>query len=259
MATNDYFIGQGELYVRQLNDDETPAEAFWGLGDADVFTTDTSTSVNKHYESNSGTRRLAASWNTQLDQTFTINVKNFNLANLAALMAGTDSGAVAGAAVVDEAVSYAYEGQVVYTAYPGISSVTVKEAGSPAVSLVAGTDYELVDNGRDGGIRIISGAPNISGSGPLNLLVSYTHVGIAGAIQALTSTFKKYEIRFNAINVKNPSTPVIVDVPVAQFYPAESVSWIGIDNVASFDFTGDILTPTDGSEPIRVTLANTVA
>ena len=260
--TNDYFIGQGELMVRRLNDDETPAEAFWGLGDTEQFTTDTSTSVQKHYESTSGARRLAASWNNQTDQTFTLNVKNFNLENLSALMAGTQNSSVAAGSVTGESITLAAGGSgTVYTQYPGISAVTVYDAlgGSPYTQLVEGTDYTIDSvggiSGFGGGITILAGAPNYTGP---NLVVDYTHVGIQGSVEALTTPFQKYSIRFNAVNMKNPGTPVIVEVPVAQFYPAESVSWIGNDAVATFDFTGDILTPSDGSAPIVVTESNAI-
>ena len=256
---NQYFIGQGELNVRKLNDDGTPAEAFWALGDADVFTTDIAISKQNHYESESGVRRKAATWNTQTDMTFTMNVKNFNLANLAALLSGSDTGSVASGSIVDEVVSIAAgDSGVVYTAYPGISAVSVVD-GDGLTSLVLNTDYEVESVGGiagfAGGIRILPGAPNYTGP---NIEVSYTHVGIAGAVEALTVPFANYQVRFNAVNMNAPSSPVIVDIPVAQFNPAESISWIGTD-IASFDFTGDILTPLDGSAPIVVTESNATA
>lgn len=258
MATvNNYFIGQGELNIRRLNDDETPAESYWGLGDADVFTTEISVSKQNHYESQSGVRRKAATWNTQTDMTFTLNVKNFNLSNLATLLAGTKGASVPGGTVTGETITVTAGEGVVYTQYPGISSVTVTD-GDGVTPLVEGTDYEIETvggiKGYSGGIRILPGAPNFTGP---NIIVDYTHVGIQGAVEALTTPFQKYSIRFNAVNMNAPNTPVIVEVPVTQFNPAESISWIGTD-IASFDFTGDILTPSDGSAPIKVTEANNI-
>lgn len=249
---NQYFIGQGELNIRLLNDDGTPAEAFWGLGDADVFTSDIAVSKQNHYESESGVRRKAATWNTQTDMTFTMNVKNFNTKNLAVLLSGTDTGSVVGGSIANEVVAIdAGADGTVYTAFPGISAVSVLD-GDGLTALVEGTDYEIEAVGGtvgfSGGIRILPAAPNYTGP---NIEVAYTHVGIAGAVEALTQSFKNYEIRFNAVNMNQPNTPVTVEVPVAQFNPAESISWIGTD-IASFDFTGDILTPADGSAPIRV-------
>lgn len=258
---NQYFIGQGELNLRKLNDDGTPAEAFWALGDADVFTTDISVSKQNHYESESGVRRKAATWNTQTDMTFSMNVKNFNLANLAALLSGADTGAVVAGSVsspLETITIAAGDDGVVYTEYPGISSVTVYD-GDGVTPLVLDTDYEIESvggiSGFSGGIRILAGAPNFTGP---NIQVAYSYVGIAGAVEALTTPFANYEVRFNAVNMNQPSTPVIVQIPVAQFNPAESISWIGTD-IASFDFTGDILTPADGSAPIVVIESNAAA
>ena len=258
---NQYFIGQGELNVRKLNDDGTPAEAFWALGDTDSFTTDISVSKQNHYESESGVRRKAATWNTQTDMTFSMAVKNFNLANLAALLSGTDTGAVVAGSIVSptEVITIgAGDSGVVYTQYPGISAVSVWD-GDGVTALVLDTDYEIESVGGiagfSGGIRILSGAPNFTGP---NIEVAYTHVGIQGAVEALTSPFANYEIRFNAVNMNAPSTQVIVEIPIAQFNPAESISWIGTD-IASFDFTGDILTPADGSTPLKVTEGNATA
>ena len=257
---NNYFIGQGELHIRKLNDDETPAEAFWALGDADVFTTDIAVSKQNHYESESGVRRKAATWNTQTDQTFTMNVKNFNLENLTALLAGSKDAAVAAGSVVNESITIAAgDSGVVYTQYTGITNVVVSDGvGSPGTLMVEGTDYEIETvggiKGFSGGIRILSGAPNFTGP---DIHVDYDHVGIKGAVQALTTPFANYEIQFNAVNMDQPNTPVRVNVPVAQFNPAESISWIGTD-IASFDFTGDILSPADGSAPLVVQEGNAI-
>lgn len=260
MATNNYFTGQGELNIRRLNDDGTPAEAFWGLGDADVFTTDIATSKQNHYESQTGVRKKAATWNTQTDMTFTMNVKNFNVTNLAALLSGTDTGAVSAGAVSSprEVVSIPAGGVGVgYTAYPGISAVTAYD-GDGVTLLVENTDYVITSEGGTagfaGGIEILSGAPNFTGP---NIEVSYTHVGIKGAVDALTNPFVNYEIRFNAVNMTKPDTPTTVQVAIAQFNPAESIAWIATE-IASFDFTGDILSPADGSAPIVVTEGNSV-
>lgn len=256
--SNTYFIGQGEVMLRKLDDSENPVEGFFALGDADVFTTDIAVSLSKHYESQSGVRRLAASWNTQTEQTFTLNLKNFNLDNLTALLSGTKEASVATGSIVDEVVTLPAGGDgTVYTTYPGITSISVKD-GDGVTALVLDTDYTVESVGGivgfSGGITIIPGAPNYTGP---NIEVSYTHVGIKGAVQALTTPFAKYEIRFNAVNMDQPNTPVIVQVPVAQFNPAESISWMGTD-IASFDLTGDILVPASGGEPLRVIDSNAV-
>jgi len=254
MATaSNYYIGQGEVMVRLLNDDDTPAEAYWELGDCDSFTTDISVSKQNHYESQSGVRRKAATWNTQTDSTFSLNTMDFKLRNLALAFSGTLNAAVAGASVTSEIVTIPAGGDgVVYTQYPNISTVSVVD-GDGVTALVEGTDYTIESTGGivgfAGGIRILSAAPNFTGP---NIEVTYTHKGIAGYVDALTSTFKNYAIRLNAVDMANPNTPLVIEVKKAQFNPMESAGWISTD-IGGLAMTGDVLVPTDGSASITIT------
>lgn len=255
MACNDneYFVGNGPVYIRRVGGDcAGPAEGFWPVGDADVLEISNSQTFNDHYESQSGARARAARWLTETAVEFTLSVKDFKLDTIAALTQGTKSAAVAGGSVVDEVVTDAYEGQVFYVAYPGISAVSVDDG---VTSLVLGTDFELVDNGRDGGIKIISGAPNFTAGNPLD--VSYTHVGVEGAVKALTSGVEDFEIRFNGINLNNQNKPVIVKIQRAQFNAAENIALIGTD-ITELTFTGAVLPDANG-EFYEIVKANAVA
>lgn len=255
---NTYFVGQGEITIRKLNDDGTPAEAFWHIGDANELTTDISVSKQNHYESQTGTKVKSVTWNTQTDSTFSMAVQNFNADNLRVVLSGTDTGAVAGASVVDEIVEFAAGADGInYTVYQGITAVSVND-GDGVTPLVEGTDYEIEAEGGitgfSGGIRLLVGAPNYTGP---NIEVSYTHVGVKGVVEALTTPFQNYEIRFNAVNMAAPNSPLVVKIAKAQLNPVESIGWIS-DDIGDLTFTGDILKPVSGA-PIVVTVANEVA
>lgn len=254
-GNQNYFVGNGPVYLRRVGDNcGAPNEGWWSVGDANELKISISQDFADHYESLTGVRARSARWLNQTAADFTMSVQNFNATNLAALLQGTASGAVVGGSIVDESNTNVYEGQVFFVAYPGISAVSIDEGITP---LVLNTDYELVDGGRDGGIRIITGAPNISGSGPLTLDVSYTHVGVSDVISALQTGVQDYEIRFNGINLNAPNTPVIVTMNRAQVNAAEELSLIGQD-ITSLSFTGAVL-PDSGAEFFTVTLSNTVA
>jgi len=243
MACNnsEYFVGNGPLYIRRVGGDcAGPTEGFWPVGDAGEFSISNDQSFNDHYESQTGARTRAARWLESTSVEFSLQVFDFKLETLAALLQGTQSAAVAAGSVAAEAITDAYEDQVFYVAFPGISAVTILDGATP---LVEGTDFELIDSGRDGGIKIISGAPNFSAGNQLD--VDYTHVGIEGSVSALTSGVEDYEIRFNGINLNNQNKPVIVNVKRAQFSAAENISLIGTD-ITELTFTGAVLPDANG-------------
>lgn len=251
---NEYFVGNGNVALRRIADNNgSPTEGWWNIGDANELSISNSQTFGDHYESQSGNRTRAARWLTETSVEFSLSVQNFSLTSLAALLQGTQDAAVAGAAIVDESIADVYEGQALYTAYPGISTVSIKEGATP---LVLDTDY-TIDSARNGEITILVGAPNISGAGPITLLVSYTHVGIEGTIRALTENVQDFEIRFDGINLTAPNSPVIIRIGRAQFNATEDFGLIGTD-ITSLTFTGAIL-PDTNSEFYSVTMANDVA
>lgn len=254
MACNDneYFVGNGPVYIRRVGGDcAGPTEGFWPVGDADQLEISNDQSFSDHYESQSGNRTRAARWLESTSVDFTLSIKDFKLDTLTALLQGTKTAAIAAGSIIDEPITDAYEGQVFYVAYPGISSVVIVDG---ATTLVAGTDYEIVDGGRDGGIKIITGAPNFTAGNTLD--VDYAHVGIQGSVKALTSGVEDYEIRFNGINLNNQNVPVIVKIARAQINAAENIALIGTD-ITELTFTGAIL-PDAGGEFYEIVKANSV-
>ena len=250
-CTNQHFVGNGSVYMRAIGDDcGAASESFQAVGDASELTISVSTDRGNHYESQSGIRRKTATWTNQTDSTFTLTVNDFNVANLVDLFLGTDSGAVAGTSVSDESVTVPGTGYVFVT-YQGITSVTVTDDASPANTLTAGVDYNV--NSRDGRIEILQ-MTNIPNN---TILVSYTHVGVEGVVEALQNSSQDYEIKFSGINLNSPNKPVIVTLHRARVYPAEEFALIGQD-ITQLQFTGDLLLDSNNNV-FEVKLANSVA
>jgi hypothetical protein len=247
MACN-VFAGQGEVLIAKLDSSNNPIGGFVALGNMEQLTINTSVERNHAYESTSGKRTKCASWTTQTDQTSVMEIRDFNLANILFVTQGVDSGSVAGASVTDEATGSVYQGEIFYTAYPGISAVSITSSDG-LTSLVEGTDYDIVD-ANNGGIKIKASAPNVTDGD--TLLVDYTHVGLSGAITMLTGTQQRYAVRFNGKSMTDLNTPLIVELPVVDFQPAEELSFLSTDGV-TLSLSGDIL-----SEPV-ISFANSVA
>lgn len=249
-CTNQHFVGNGEVLIRAIGDNcGAAAESFRKVGDADELMISTSTDKGTHFESSTGQRKKSAVWINSTDTTFSLSVTDFNVGNLADLLLGTDSGAVAGASVIDEAVAVPSLGWVFVT-YPGITSVTVTSNGG-VTTLVEGVDYSV--DSRNGGINILD-MSNVTS----NLIeVDYTHVGVEGVISALKTSSQDYELRFNGVNLNSPNKPVIVKIFRARVYAAEELSLIGQD-ITKLSFTGDIL--VDGNDDTyEVVMGNSVA
>jgi len=258
MACTDqeYFVGNGDVLIRPVADDcGDPTGGWFKLGDADTLSISNSQDFGDHFESQSGNRVRSARWRNSTTVDFTLAVQNISIDNLVVLLQGVDSGAVAAGSVVSEEVKFAYEGKWVYTAYPGITSVSVSNGnGSPATALTLNTDYTI--DSRNGGIYIVSGSPNFVGDGS-SLYVSYTHVGIEGAVEALAAGVQDWQIRFNGINLNATNKPVIVTLKRAQINATEELSLIGQD-ITSLSFTGAVL-PDTNNEFYEVVKSNAVA
>lgn len=245
----NYFIGQGKVMMRSLGDGCAAAtEAFFEIGDADVFSISPTTTFIEHYESQSGLRKKALRVQDTQDKAFTLGIKNISAKNLSVLLAGTDSGSVAAGSVVDEVIAVASLGTV-YTAFQGITSVVVT-SNSGVTTLVLDTDYTV--DSRNGGITLIDLA-NVTAN---SIEVDYAHVGRQFSVNALQSLSGDYELRFNAINRSEPNTPWIIKILRGSISTADELSLIGSD-VMSLSFTGEALDDANG-DSIVIEKSNTV-
>lgn len=249
----EIFAGQGEVMIAKLDSDGNKIGGFISVGEAEQLSISTSVETQKYYENRSGLKKLAQRWRTQIDTSFMMDIKSFNAVNLVTVLQGSDSGSVTGTTVTSEDLVTTSPNidATYYVAYPGITSVAVKNVGG-TVTYTPDTDY-IVDS-RNGGIKIISNSNITAGD---TLEIDYTHVGVSAVIKALQSSQDRYAIRFNGINMTNPDEPVIVECKLAVFDPAEELSLFSTEGVM-LSVSGDLLIDSN-EESYTVTLANSVA
>jgi hypothetical protein len=107
MATN-YYRGQGKVYIATRAADGTLG-TFAEVGDADKFEITQSEQFDQVYESQSGARVKAVHSATQLDVNFSLDILNFNGANLARAILGTTTTAQSITGVSSGAAAVTYE------------------------------------------------------------------------------------------------------------------------------------------------------
>lgn len=260
MACNNtnYYVGQGKVYMRALGDGCAPAtETFFALGDADSFVVSPTTSFIEHYESTSGSRKLALRVQDTQSTEFSLSVKNISAKNLAVFTAGVDAGATPAATGFVESKIPVVAAGTVFTRYQGISNVTVTTGGTLATAMSGlGVDYDY--DSRTGAIEITpAGMAKITADDDDSIDVTYDHVGEQFDISALQKLSGDYEIRFEAINRSEPNTPISVILHRASVSTADELSLIGSD-VLSLNVTGAALEDANGNT-LTIRKANTVA
>lgn len=231
-----YFVGQGKIYIADLDVNRNPSGTFRYVGNVPTFEISFETDVVEHKESYSGQRQIDLRFNRENKANVSMTLQDWDKDNLKLLVYG-DSQTVASASVTNEAFPTGLAvGANYFTKYMGISSVTVKDsAGSPA-TLTLNTHYKIV-NANTGHIELLNLA---SFTQPFK--VDYTYAANE-IVRMFTTGLSDRWIKFVGINTTNSATvdkPVIIDLYRTSFSPTQSLSLIG-DDVAQFQLEGTVL------------------
>lgn len=216
---NTYYRGQGKVWIA-TRDSTGRTSGFAELGDAEALSITPSESFDDVYESQSGLRQQVVHSSTQLGMSGEMTVLNFNGANLAKALIGTEASVAAGS--VTNEVHKAYKGGSVFLKYPGVSAVTVTNVAA-STTYVASTDY-IVDaaNGR---IDFPTGSSIVDGA---DLHVDYTHGGADSVAEAfVTGAKREYIVIFEGKNMNQQGTPVIVRLHRVYMNAATSLALLG--------------------------------
>lgn len=189
------FVGEGVAYARLYQSQA----ALMDIGNCDTFNIGfaTNRTTLPNFRGGGGNRNVRES---VTDVTATIGMYDITPTNLARVVRGTIKD-VAATAVVDEPLVSAGEvGELIpFANLPNTDeAITIKTVDDPAVSLVAGTDYQLVPHG-----IIVKDASKFTAAG---ITASYTPLP-ASVIQMLTAGQVELEIYIAGLNDAQSGEP----------------------------------------------------
>lgn len=238
MAFQDqYFSGQGVIYVADRDANGVILE-YRSVGNVPSLTVALETEVQEHKESMTGKRLTDFRLTTEQRARVTMTLEKFTKKNLMLLLYGSDSTATSNTVVTGyvlrSPVTAVKAGDVYFTKFPNVSSVTVK-ANSTALTL--NTDYTL--DAVTGRITILTIA-NMGSTGSLN--VDYTAAAYESVVMFKDAN-KERALRFEGLNTADSEKPVQVELYRIIFDPAGNLDLIN-DELAQFEIEGSVLVDT---------------
>ena len=243
---NNYYSGQGSLYIAERDSVTGLAKGFIAVGNVPELSIDIETTNYEHKESETGSRLTDLVIVKEKKGKFSFKLENLTLANLAMALWGTNTD-IAGAAVVSEPV-IAYKSSATVKknlalANPDVSLVVVKDA-TDITTYVLDTDYTV--DAKNGTISILAGSTIVEG---VTLHVSYTFASHSKVDAFMSAAAPERWLRFEGLNTVDNSH-VIVDIFKAQFDPLTGYGLLN-EELGTADMGGTILadlTKTVGSQ-----------
>lgn len=241
MAFNNfYFSGQGKVFVAARNTAGI-ATSYLEVGNVPTLTVQLETDVVEHKESTSGQRLLDFRLIRENRARVTMTLENFNKKNLMMLMYGTESSTTTTTTVTGESLAPSgttlTSGDIFFTKFPNVTSVVVKDSGSPtATTWVAGTNYTV--EAATGKITV----GTVPSTPQLPLLVDYTAAAYE-SVQLFRAANPERALRFTGLNTAATNAPVTVELYRIIFDPTANINLIN-DEIAQFEITGSVLYDT---------------
>ena len=245
MATEyQYFSGQGIVSLAPIVGGVIGA--FRDLGDVSGLSNATSVSKVEKKENRSGQRATSKTVVKETKITGKMTLEELTPENLAMALRGTIT-TVTGGTVTNEVISpnTLTVGDVYRVAGLKPTALVIKDSTGTPVTLVAGVDYKINENGS---ITLL----NKTGfTGPLK--ASYT--GATGkTIAAMQANVEGYALRFDGLNTADGDNPVIVQIPKVDIDPAKALDLIQ-DDFGKLDVDFTILS-TPSAAPYSITMAD---
>lgn len=242
---NNYYSGQGSLYIAERDATTGKAKGFLALGNVPELTINIETEKFEHKESESGSRLLDLTIIKEKKGNFEFTLENLNLDNLALALWGTKATVVGGtvaAGAAGEVVSIpqAVAGGMRFAlAHPKISAVTVNDGATGLVPYVLNDDYTI--DAANGVIILTAGGGIVTdaSAAATTIKVSYTYAGYTKVDAFMQSTAPERWLRFEGINTVDGNT-VIVDMFRAQFDPMTGYALLN-EELGSVAMKGAIL------------------
>lgn len=237
---NNYYSGQGSLYVAKRNSLTGKPEGFLAVGNVPELTINIETTKFEHKESESGARLIDLTLITEKKGLFEFTLENLSLDNLALGLWGTKATVAGGtiAAGAEEIVipMGSTAGMRFPLAHPNVTALTVTgPGGTPTHAL--GTDYEV--DAKNGVIIIKGGIVTGAASAASSIEVGYTYAGYVKMDAFTDSTPPERWLRFEGLNTVDGKS-VIIDMFKAQFEPLTGYALIN-EELGSVSMKGNVL------------------
>lgn len=235
---DDYIFGRGEVLAARLDDNDLPSTGWVHLGNCPDFNQNVETEKVEHFSSMDGIKSIDATAILQMTAKVNFTLEEFNTFNLAQFLKGNittfTNPSVAG---ITERVQ-AYEDVVLGRWYDfetaaGVraydiqaNKVLLEKDGSPDVTLVEGTDYQLdLIWGR---FKLLSTAVNIAAGDDVNFTLTADGAATTTItrIEGLQDPGASYALRFIFKNARNSGTQMLVEYHKVTFNPGGDLALI---------------------------------
>lgn len=223
------YSGQGKVYVGERDAAGRPKGLTW-LGNVPVLELSIEVTKFEHKESYSGQRAVDLTIIQEKKGTFSMDVEELSLFNLALGFWG-QSATVASATDVTKLIYASLDKPSPIDGYIGLSNIVVKDE-TGVTTYVLDTDYTLDSNNN---VTPLSTGSIVDDS---LMQITFDHSGFA-KMDALTQTSIERFLRFEGLNTVDGSS-VLIDIFKASLDPLTGLGLIN-EEVGSMTLTGNIL------------------
>lgn len=207
------------------------------IGNVPEFTIQTEVDQVDHYESRTGLRAKDAILYTQSGAMLSLTMDDFANKNLARILAGAVN-TQSGSSVTGEIFSSTgvVAGQYLKTAYPDISSVTIKDSAGTPATLSINTHYIIADAKR-GIIYIVN-----VGSFTQPFTIDYTYAS-STRVDALVDLTKEYTVALQGIDTAQANAKCTVTIHKVKIRPGTELPLIN-NEFGQYQVEMDVLLDT---------------
>jgi hypothetical protein len=251
MADNQYFRGQGKVYLATLDTSDVVNSGFRWIGNVPDLRFPTTTNKVEHRESYTGKQSKDLIIDQVTDGKVMFTLEDFSKENLALAFFGTSS-SITGATVTDEPV-IAKLGYSVPLANINITTFTTLEIVGDTIAPTGNYSVDL----KSGLITFEAEPADEELVEDLSVLATYTF-GTYTKTTGFTSARKHYHLRFAGVNTVKHNQPVVVDFFKVTFDPQKELALINSTELSKFELEGDMLFSSVGTDGGFVRIRQTV-
>lgn len=213
------FSFQGKIYIAERQSSGLPGPLRWAFNVPNLQLK-LSTSVKEHKESFSGQRLEDARMTTEQKCEVSMDLEDFDPANLALALYGTANTVAAGSATAETFPTVAVN-DIIKLAHIGVSSVVITDSAGTPATLVEGTDYEI-ESAPGGLVKILN-----LGAYTQPFKAAYSYAGANNVPMFVAQPTNKYIVG-DLINTVDGSR-VVVRLYQVRFDPMAQLDVIGDD------------------------------